>query len=267
MKSLGKPLAIIGALLLLYAFSMDTTVSSGYGRVHNIGLMSSQQNYLLLGALLTLVGIGMALSKSKEGQETNQGLIACPFCAELIKREAKICKHCKSQVDSHGEQIEPTPEPSSDGENSRSATEKSAIPKKAWKRSMLNTSCKVEFDSVADRATIKRVVAEEISKVEKKFNSRDLILTFQDEVTAEVLINETAPNVWKIELNFSQEKHLLAFFLLGGLCVYAIATESPRFLALVVAAFVLRLIFTGNLTERRADRILTSIKNRLKSNH
>ena len=73
MNIIGKTVAIIGVLLLMYAFSMDTTVSAGYGygRVHNFGLMSSQKDYMLLGALLTVVGLGMALSKSKDGREAN----------------------------------------------------------------------------------------------------------------------------------------------------------------------------------------------------
>ncbi len=27
--------------------------------------------------------------------------IKCPFCAELVKREAKMCKHCKSDLTQH----------------------------------------------------------------------------------------------------------------------------------------------------------------------
>lgn len=56
MKKIGIAALIIGAVITLFALSMDTSVSSGYGRVHNLGLMAAQQNYLILGAAIAIVG-------------------------------------------------------------------------------------------------------------------------------------------------------------------------------------------------------------------
>ncbi len=32
----------------------------------------------------------------KEKRLLAQGMVKCQFCAEIIKRDAKICKHCKN---------------------------------------------------------------------------------------------------------------------------------------------------------------------------
>lgn len=57
MKAIGLVALIIGAVIALFALSMDTSVSSGYGRVHNLGLMAAQRNYLILGAAIAIVGV------------------------------------------------------------------------------------------------------------------------------------------------------------------------------------------------------------------
>lgn len=57
MKAIGIVALIIGAAIALFALSMDTSVSSGYGRVHNLGLMAAQRNYLILGAAIAVVGV------------------------------------------------------------------------------------------------------------------------------------------------------------------------------------------------------------------
>jgi hypothetical protein len=57
MKRFGLILLIVGGLVLVTAFAMDTSVDTGAGgRVHNIGLMNEKQNTLLLGAALAIVG-------------------------------------------------------------------------------------------------------------------------------------------------------------------------------------------------------------------
>jgi len=32
------------------------------------------------------------------GHQSEQGNRKCPLCAETIKREARLCKHCKSEI-------------------------------------------------------------------------------------------------------------------------------------------------------------------------
>ena len=265
MNKIGKPLAIIGGIILLFAFNMDVSVQSGYGRVNNIGLMADRNNYLLLGALALIAGL-ILTSRKRIGQngESNAASdeMKCPFCAELIKSEAKLCKHCKSQIDRRVDQEAVIAEQSG-VETLPSLPAQSAAPQKAWNRSKLNASCRIAFESTADRATVEKVVAEEISKVEKKFDSRNLILTSEDDLTAEVLIRETATNAWQIELNFFHEKHLVAFgcVVVGG--IVSIVTDHTLFFALILAAFISRLLFTGKLTKRKADQVLVAIQNRL----
>lgn len=98
MKNFGKPLVFMGVVLLLIAFNMDTSVESGYGRVHNIGLMSKQNNFMIFGSILLVAGLIISVIKDNSNQSSDESTIKCPFCAELIKRDAKICKHCKSEI-------------------------------------------------------------------------------------------------------------------------------------------------------------------------
>lgn len=85
MKLAWKALVIVGAILVLIAFSMDTTVNSGYGRVHNIGLQGYQQMLLILGCVVALAGVMVfAVIKLKQTpeQEREEAL-------ELAERRAK----------------------------------------------------------------------------------------------------------------------------------------------------------------------------------
>jgi len=75
MRALGALGIVLGLGLLVYAAVMDTSVATPplglYGmpdRVHNVGLMSQQQNYLLIGGVLLisgilLLGLGYSLRK------------------------------------------------------------------------------------------------------------------------------------------------------------------------------------------------------------
>lgn len=56
MKSFGIALLLIAAVAGIFAFSLDTTVSTGVGRVQNLGLMSERQNILIICAALAIVG-------------------------------------------------------------------------------------------------------------------------------------------------------------------------------------------------------------------
>lgn len=48
--------------------------------------------WFFLGALLGPFGLIFALLAGKEGAA--KGERKCPFCAEFIKAEARVCKHC-----------------------------------------------------------------------------------------------------------------------------------------------------------------------------
>ena len=83
---------------------MDTSVSSGIGggRVHNIGLMNDKQNLLLVFAVLVIAGAIFAARGGARASETTVSagpLRKCPYCAESIQIEAKICRHCGKDLE------------------------------------------------------------------------------------------------------------------------------------------------------------------------
>lgn len=95
----------MGVLGIFISFSIDVSVATpGGGRVNNIGLISERQNILLLSVGLLIIGSITHIKNLKlnaddyEGIDENDQYRLCPFCAEKIKRQASICKHCKSAV-------------------------------------------------------------------------------------------------------------------------------------------------------------------------
>lgn len=102
MRKFGYFSLIVGLLCIVGALAMDVSVSSGAGRVNNIGLMAERQNFILIGGLLLLVGVIMAVAGKRQVEvigSSNHGR-ACPICAETIRCAAVKCKHCGSEVDS-----------------------------------------------------------------------------------------------------------------------------------------------------------------------
>ena len=58
MKNASYVLVTVAIILCFYALNMDVTVEVGDGtRVNNIGLMSQQQNYVILSGFLLIAGI------------------------------------------------------------------------------------------------------------------------------------------------------------------------------------------------------------------
>lgn len=71
MKFAWKALVLLGVAIVLMAFSLDTTVSTGGGqRVHNIGLQAQQQMLLILGCAVFLAGmVVFGIAKLKQTPE------------------------------------------------------------------------------------------------------------------------------------------------------------------------------------------------------
>lgn len=57
MRTFGILMSVCGALWLLIAFNFDTSVSTGAGRVENIGLIAQRQNHLYIAGLISLIGV------------------------------------------------------------------------------------------------------------------------------------------------------------------------------------------------------------------
>lgn len=72
MKPFGTILLIVGIILGIYSVTMDTTVQVHYSyysyglpeRVHNIGLMNTQRNCLVISGILDIVGVILVTRKS-----------------------------------------------------------------------------------------------------------------------------------------------------------------------------------------------------------
>lgn len=87
MKLAWKLLVGLGTLLVFISLGMDTTVSTGMGRVHNIGLQNQQQTFLILGCFLFLGGIILfAVLKMKQ---TSDQEASDKAAREAVQAQAK----------------------------------------------------------------------------------------------------------------------------------------------------------------------------------
>lgn len=113
MKDLGVFVLLLGILIGFGAIVMDTTIKTeavyvlgnlvGGGRVHNIGLMQRQQMLMAAAGIMILSGIIVALVGGRSDAAVTAGADLsnegkCPFCSELVKIEAKLCRHCRSEL-------------------------------------------------------------------------------------------------------------------------------------------------------------------------
>ncbi len=69
-NKLAISLIIFGVIIGLIGLFLDTTVQTGMGRVHNLGLMNLQSNLILLAGILLVIGVLLLLFKSKNTENT-----------------------------------------------------------------------------------------------------------------------------------------------------------------------------------------------------
>jgi len=84
-------------------------IAGAIGASRNVGFLL----HALIGFLFGPVGIITAVlfKPTDEDAFKNRGeasgLVKCPYCAELVKAEAKICKHCRSDLLSRSNDSKP----------------------------------------------------------------------------------------------------------------------------------------------------------------
>jgi hypothetical protein len=86
MKLAWKALVVFGLVLVVIAFSLDTTVSTSGGRFHNIGLQAQQQMLLIFGCVVFLAGIGLF------------GVVRLKQTSEEEEREREAAKALQQKV-------------------------------------------------------------------------------------------------------------------------------------------------------------------------
>jgi hypothetical protein len=126
MKGSGIALLIVGLLALALGLIMDTSVATGFGdtRVHNIGLLRQQQNLILVGIAVSILGVillvfGRRSSASEGGRSLDASIDShktCPFCAEHIRKDAVVCRFCNRELPDSGAGEVPKPAVLSDEE-------------------------------------------------------------------------------------------------------------------------------------------------------
>lgn len=104
MRAIGWVLLGIGGAWLVASLMMDTSVAvpGGYGwsnRVQNLGLMEARRTHLMLSVSTIVVGILLIGFSSLRGAEQEESdYFPCPLCAEPVRLEAVICRHCRNKL-------------------------------------------------------------------------------------------------------------------------------------------------------------------------
>ena len=92
LKIIGGGWAILGAANII----MSPSLSSG----NETGLVAVLMFNVILFVLpgLVVYGIGAAITKKPEPVKEKALMMQCPYCAETIKAQAKVCRFCNKDI-------------------------------------------------------------------------------------------------------------------------------------------------------------------------
>jgi len=55
--------------------------------------------WYIYGVLLFIIAlVHSLLIKNNDDAYVEEGMFKCPYCAEFIKKEAKVCRHCNREI-------------------------------------------------------------------------------------------------------------------------------------------------------------------------
>ena len=100
MKTFGALILLAGLIWLGFAYNMDTSVSAyGYERVVNLDRINTRNTHLLLSLGTVVVGVLLlGFGLMQRPAEAGRGFRTCPHCAESVRIEARLCKHCQQKL-------------------------------------------------------------------------------------------------------------------------------------------------------------------------
>lgn len=101
MRGFGIFVLVLGAIGIMLALNMDTSVTNSAGaQVPDLGRMADRQIYVLGAAAVLIAGTLMASLSGirKRLALADSATQSCPACGKTIKIAAVKCPHCAADV-------------------------------------------------------------------------------------------------------------------------------------------------------------------------
>lgn len=105
MKKIGALVVAVGVAWGVVAFNMETSVGSssasiyGRDRIFNLDLAERRRTHLMISGVLVVVGtLLFGFGSVRRSEQSSAGQRKCPFCAESVLVEARLCKHCGKEL-------------------------------------------------------------------------------------------------------------------------------------------------------------------------